>query len=61
MLTSIYNIYYWEECELAKQQIKFFEDKLKMIEKEIDTAPNKTIRKRRIQMNIYCIKYTYNL
>jgi len=61
MLTAIYNNYYWEEWELAKQQLKFFEDKLKAIEHEADIAPNKSIRKKRIQMNIYCIKYTYNL
>ena len=61
MLTAIYNNYYWEEWELAKQQLKFFEDKLKAIEKEIDTTPNKSIRKRRLELNIYCIKYTYNL
>jgi hypothetical protein len=61
MLTAIYNNYYWEEWELAKQQLKFFEDKLKLLEKEIDTTPNKSIRKRRLELNIYCIKYTYNL
>ncbi len=60
MLTSIYNTYYYDEYLLAKGQLKFFEDKLKVIESEIDT-PNKSIRRKRIELNIYCIKYTYNL
>jgi len=61
MFTSIYNTYYYDEYLLAKEQLKFFENKLKSVDNESCNECNKTIRKKRIELNIYCIKYTYGL
>ena len=61
MFTAAYNAIYWEEAELAKQQLKFFQEKLDKIDREPCNTANKSIRKRRLELNIYCIKYTYGL
>lgn len=61
MFTAAYNTYYWEEAELAKQQLKFFEDKLKNIDNHQCNQTNKGVRKRRLELIIYCIRYTYGL
>jgi ABC-type transport system involved in cytochrome c biogenesis ATPase subunit len=46
MFTAAYNAYYWEEHQLAKQQLAFFENKLKKIDDEPCNTANKSIRKR---------------
>jgi hypothetical protein len=61
MFTAAYNAYYWEEHQLAKQQLAFFENKLKKIDDEPCNTANKSIRKKRLELNIYCIRYTYGL
>jgi len=61
MFTAAYNAYYWEEAALAKQQVLFFKEKLKKIDSEPCNTANKSIRKRRLELNIYCLKYTYGL
>ena len=61
MITKIYNWFNQEEYALAQSQLLFFQDKLKVIDNELCNQANKTIRKKRIQLVIDCIKYTYNL
>jgi hypothetical protein len=61
MITGLYNWYYEEEYLLARQQLDFFENKLNCIDKDTCNDINKAYRKRRIELVIRCIKYTYNL
>ena len=60
MITSLYNWYYEDEYLLAQEQLKFFENKLKAIDNDTCNDVNKQYRKRRIELVIRCIKYTYN-
>jgi hypothetical protein len=57
----MYNYWNHEEYALAKSQLIFFERKLAVIDNELCNSANKEIRKKRIQLVIDCIKYTYNL
>ena len=61
MITRIYNWINAEEYAIAQSQLIFFERKLAAIDMELCNGCNKDIRKRRIQLVIDCIKYTYNL
>ena len=61
MITSLYNWYYEDEYELAREQLEFFENKLKAIDNDTCNDTNKAYRKRRIELVIKCIKYTYNM
>ena len=61
MITRMYNWWNEEEFALAQSQLIFFQKKLKVIDNELCNDANKEIRKRRIQLVIDCIKYTYNL
>ena len=61
MFTAAYNSYYWEETELAKQQLAFFQAKLDRVNAEACNDTNRGIRKRRLELILYCIKYTYGL
>ena len=61
MITRFYNWVNAEEYALAQSQLIFFQKKLKVIDNELCNDANKEIRKRRIQLVIDCIKYTYNL
>jgi hypothetical protein len=61
MITRIYNWWCDEEYAIAQSQLIFFERKLASIDTELCNSSNKEIRKRRIQLVIDCIKYTYNL
>ena len=57
----MYNWWNEEEYALAQSQLIFFEKKLASIDMELCNQVNKQIRKKRIQLVIDCIKYTYNL
>ena len=57
----MYNWWNEEEYALAQSQLIFFERKLAVIDDELCNQVNKQIRKKRIQLVIDCIKYTYNL
>ena len=61
MITRMYNWWNDEEYAIAQSQLIFFERKLAAIDMELCNNANKDIRKRRIQLVIDCIKYTYNL
>ena len=61
MITALYNWYYEDECELARQQLEFYENKLKAIDNDTCNIENKQYRKKRIEIVVKCIKYTYNL
>ena len=61
MITRIYNWVNAEEYAIAQSQLIFFERKLSSIDMELCNSCNKDIRKRRIQLVIDCIKYTYGL
>ena len=61
MITSLYNWYYKDEYELAREQLEFFENKLKSIDNDTCNHENKQYRKRRIELVIKCIRYTYNM
>ena len=61
MITRMYNWWNEEEFALAPSQLIFFQKKLKVIDNELCNDANKQIRKKRIQLVIDCIKYTYGL
>jgi len=61
MLTNLYNYYHTDEYELALEQLEFFEKKLLSIDNDNCNDTNKAYRKRRIELVIKCIKYTYNI
>ena len=61
MITRIYNWYNEEEYALTQSQLIFFERKLAVINDELCNQANKDIRRKRIQLVIDCIKYTYGL
>ena len=57
----MYNYLNHEEYALAQSQLIFFERKLAGIDMELCNQVNKDIRRKRIQLVIDCIKYTYGL
>lgn len=61
MITRFYNYWNHEEYALAQSQLLFFEKKLKAIDSDSCNDANKAIRRKRIQLVIDCIKYTYSL
>jgi hypothetical protein len=62
MIARLYNWWNDEEYALAQSQLLFFENKLRAIDSELCcNEANRAIRKKRIQLVIDCIKYTYNL
>lgn len=61
MITRMYNYWNHEEYALAQSQLIFFQRKLVAIDMELCNQANKDIRRKRIQLVIDCIKYTYGL
>jgi len=61
MATYIYEYLYNEDMIYAREQLKFYEDKLKNINNLDINDCNKSLRRRRINFIIYCIKYTYGI
>jgi len=61
MAGYIYEYLYNEDMIHAREQLKFYEDKLKNINNLDINDCNKSLRRRRINFIIYCIKYTYGI
>lgn len=61
MAGYIYEYLYNEDMIHAREQLKFYEDKLKNIDNLEINDCNKSLRRRRINFIIYCIKYTYGI
>lgn len=61
MAGYIYSYLYNDDVIYAKEQLKFYEDKLKNIDNLEISGSNKSIRKKRLEFMIYCIKYSYGL
>ena len=60
MITALYNWYHEDEYLIARQQLEFFENKLRSIDNDTCNDQNKQYRRKRIELVIRCIKYTYN-
>ena len=60
MITSLYNWYYEDEYLLARERLHWFENKLRAIDSDTCNDVNKQYRRKRIEMVIRCIRYTYN-
>lgn len=63
MFSYLYNLYYYNsnEIDTAKEQIIFFEDRIKNIVCKNITQEEKETKIQRIRQTIECIKYTYSL
>jgi len=61
MAGYIYSYLYSDDVIYAKEQLKFYEDKLKNIDSLDINDCNKSLRRKRLEFMIYCIKYSYGL
>jgi len=61
MAGYIYSYLYNDDVIYAKEQLKFYEDKLKNIDSLDINDCNKSLRRKRLEFMIYCIKYSYGL
>jgi len=61
MAGYIYSYLYNDDVIYAKEQLKFYEDKLKNIDNLEINDCNKSLRRKRLEFMIYCIKYSYGL
>lgn len=63
MFSYLYNLYYYNPTEIdtAKEQILFFEDRIKNIVCKNISETEKEEKIQRIRQTIECIKYTYSL
>ena len=62
MLTRMYNYWNTEEYELAVEGQEFLETKLAKLKENLD-GNNLVLKKtiKRIELQLYALKYTYNL
>ena len=61
MAGYIYEYFYNDDVIYAKEQLKFYEDKLKNIDNLEINDCNKSLRRKRLEFMIYCITYTYGI
>ena len=61
MATYFYEYFYHDDVKFAESQLEFYVNKLMKIDNEDISEEAKSLKKKRIEFVINCIKYSYGL